>query len=134
MPWAARLIRVVHAELERLACHLDVIVRLADGAGLAVATTRFGWHKEQVLRLVSSCAAAGSAGIWSFPAGFARRLSCRYLTVASAAQRERKVSADIDLLMGTAARDAAASSAARRAGWCPGAAHARSRRSDSGGS
>ncbi len=53
VPWAARLIRVVHAELERLACHLDVIVRLADGAGLAVATARFGWHKEQVLRLVS---------------------------------------------------------------------------------
>ncbi len=52
MPWAAGLIRVLHAELERLACHLDVIVRLADGAGLAVATARFGWHKEQVLRLV----------------------------------------------------------------------------------
>ena len=47
-----RAVRVVHAELERLACHLDVIVRLADGAGLAVATARFGWHKEQVLRLV----------------------------------------------------------------------------------
>ena len=53
VPWAAGLVRVLHAELERLACHLDVIVRLADGAGLAVATTRFGWHKEQVLRLVS---------------------------------------------------------------------------------
>ena len=52
-PGQAALIRVVHAELERLACHLDVIVRLADGAGLAVATARFGWHKEQVLRLVS---------------------------------------------------------------------------------
>ena len=33
VPWAAGLIRVVHAELERLACHLDVILRLADSAG-----------------------------------------------------------------------------------------------------
>ena len=52
VPWPAALIRTLHAELERLACHLDVIVRLADGAGLAVATARFGWHKERVLRLI----------------------------------------------------------------------------------
>ena len=52
VPLAAALVRVLHAELERLACHLDVTVRLADGAGLAVATARFGWHKERVLRLV----------------------------------------------------------------------------------
>ena len=52
-PWPARLIRVLHAELERVANHLDVAVRLADAAGLAVATARFGWHKERVLRLVS---------------------------------------------------------------------------------
>ena len=53
VPWTAALIRTLHAELERLASHLDVVVRLADAAGLAVATARFGWHKEQVLRLVS---------------------------------------------------------------------------------
>ena len=43
----------MHAELERLAGHLDVALRLADAAGLAVATARLGWHKERVLRLVS---------------------------------------------------------------------------------
>jgi Ni,Fe-hydrogenase III large subunit len=52
VPWPARLVRVLHAELERIANHLDVAVKLADAAGLAVATARFGWHKERVLRLV----------------------------------------------------------------------------------
>jgi Ni,Fe-hydrogenase III large subunit len=50
-PWPARLVRVLHAELERVANHVDVALRLADAAGLAVATARFGWHKERVLRL-----------------------------------------------------------------------------------
>ena len=64
VPWPATLIRVLHAELERLACHLDVAVRLADAAGLAVATARFGWHKEQVLRLVSQlCGSRFGRGI-----------------------------------------------------------------------
>jgi formate hydrogenlyase subunit 5 len=52
-PGAAGLVRVLHAELERIANHLDVAVRLADAAGLAVATARFALHKERVLRLVS---------------------------------------------------------------------------------
>ncbi len=47
----AALIRVIHAELERIANHLDVAMRLADAAALAVATARFGWHKERILRL-----------------------------------------------------------------------------------
>lgn len=50
-PWPARLVRVLHAELERVANHLDVVVKLCDAAGLAVATARFGLHKERVLRL-----------------------------------------------------------------------------------
>jgi formate hydrogenlyase subunit 5 len=52
LPAAAELIRVLHAELERAANHLDVTMRLSDAAGLAVATARFAWHKERVLRLV----------------------------------------------------------------------------------
>jgi formate hydrogenlyase subunit 5 len=52
-PPAAALVRVLHAELERIANHLDVAVRLADAAGLAVATARFALYKERVLRLVS---------------------------------------------------------------------------------
>ncbi len=53
VPREAALVRVVHAELERIANHLDVAMRLADAAGLAVATARFALHKERVLRLVS---------------------------------------------------------------------------------
>ena len=53
IPPAAGLIRVIHAELERIANHLDVAVRLADAAALGVATARFGWHKERVMRLRS---------------------------------------------------------------------------------
>lgn len=49
----SRWLRVGLAELERIANHLDVTMRLADAAGLAVAMSRFGWHKETVLRLVS---------------------------------------------------------------------------------
>jgi formate hydrogenlyase subunit 5 len=52
-PPAAALVRVLHAELERIANHLDVAVRLADAAGLAVATARLALHKERVMRLVS---------------------------------------------------------------------------------
>jgi Ni,Fe-hydrogenase III large subunit len=53
VPRRAGLVRVVHAELERIANHLDVTMKLADAAGLVVATARFGAHKEAVLRLVS---------------------------------------------------------------------------------
>ncbi len=54
VPTAAGLVRVLHAELERIANHLDVLGRLTDAAGLAVATARFGLHKENTLRLVSA--------------------------------------------------------------------------------
>jgi formate hydrogenlyase subunit 5 len=52
-PAAAALVRVLHAELERIANHLDVAVRLADAAGLAVATARLALHKERIMRLIS---------------------------------------------------------------------------------
>lgn len=51
VPSAAKLLRLLHAELERIAHHLDVIVRLADAAGLAVAVARFSWHKERIMRV-----------------------------------------------------------------------------------
>ena len=53
-PRRAQLIRVVHAELERITNHLDVVIRLCDAAGLGVPTARFGWHKESIMRLVSA--------------------------------------------------------------------------------
>jgi formate hydrogenlyase subunit 5 len=103
VPWAASLIRVVHAELERLACHLDVIVRLADGAGLAVATARFGWHKEQVLRLVSRlCGSRFGRGV-VIPGGVRGhpRVGPADL-LAAVGELDRRVTADLSELMGTA--------------------------------
>ncbi len=50
-PPAADLVRVVHAELERVAHHLDSMIRHCEGAGQAVAYARLTWHKERVMRL-----------------------------------------------------------------------------------
>ncbi|HWG73647.1 MAG TPA: NADH-quinone oxidoreductase subunit C [Acidimicrobiales bacterium] len=50
-PPAAQLLRVVHAELERIAHHLDSMIRHTEGAGQAVAYARLSWHKERLLRL-----------------------------------------------------------------------------------
>lgn len=63
-PPAAQLLRVVFAELERIANHLDVALRLSDAAGLAVATARFSWHKELVIRLISgACGSRFGRGV-----------------------------------------------------------------------
>lgn len=102
VPRAASLIRVLHAELERLACHLDVIVRLADAAGLAVATSRFGWHKEQVLRLVGQlCGSRFGRGVVT-PGGVARQpLTGPAELLAVAGRIEQRLTADLRLLLGT---------------------------------
>lgn len=55
IPAGADRVRIIYAELERIANHLDVATRLCDAAALAVATARFAWHKERILRLVSAC-------------------------------------------------------------------------------
>jgi formate hydrogenlyase subunit 5 len=115
IPREAALVRVVHAELERIANHLDVALRLADAAGLAVATARFALHKERVLRLVSSlCGSRFGRGVvvpggisasWGAPGwhppGLAgpRRRPEEILT--DLARLEKQVIADAELLMGT---------------------------------
>jgi formate hydrogenlyase subunit 5 len=50
-PRLAQRWRVVHAELERIANHLDVGIKLAEDAALSVGVARFGVLKEQVMRL-----------------------------------------------------------------------------------
>jgi formate hydrogenlyase subunit 5 len=102
IPWRAALIRVLHAELERLAAHLDVTVRLADAAGLAVATARFGVHKERVARLVSRmCGSRFGRGV-VVPGGVSVMPAVAagdFLSEISAL--ERAISADARVLMGT---------------------------------
>jgi formate hydrogenlyase subunit 5 len=103
VPWRAALIRTLHAELERLACHLDAIVRLADAAGLAVATARFGWHKERVLRLVGQLCGSRFGRAVVIPGGVSAAPGLAPADVlAAAGELDRQVGADIRLLMGTA--------------------------------
>jgi formate hydrogenlyase subunit 5 len=45
------LVRVVHAELERVVNHLDSFIRHTEGAAQAVAYARLGYHKERLMRL-----------------------------------------------------------------------------------
>ncbi|MGH2870934.1 MAG: nickel-dependent hydrogenase large subunit [Solirubrobacteraceae bacterium] len=51
VPATAERWRAVHAELERLACHLDVIAKEAETDALYVGLARFQILKEQVMRL-----------------------------------------------------------------------------------
>jgi formate hydrogenlyase subunit 5 len=102
VPVEAALVRVVHAELERIASHLDVAMRLADAAGLAVATARFALHKERTMRLVSQlCGSRFGRGV-VVPGGisaFPRKPPSEILAEIGAL--EKKVTADAEALMGT---------------------------------
>jgi len=102
-PWPARLVRVLHAELERVANHLDVAARLADAAGLAVATARFGRHKERVLRLVDRlCGSRYGRGV-VIPGGVSALPELGPADIfAEVGKLERDITADSRLLMGTA--------------------------------
>ena len=102
IPREAALVRVAHAELERIANHLDVAVRLADAAGLAVATARFALHKERILRQVSvMCGSRFGRGV-VVPGGvaaFPRKRPAEIL--AGLAPLEQQVTADMRALLGT---------------------------------
>ena len=93
---------MLHAELERIANHLDVAVRLADAAGLAVATARFALHKERVLRLVSGlCGSRFGRGV-AVPGGVsALPLLPPAQIRAEAGKLGQAITADADALMGT---------------------------------
>jgi formate hydrogenlyase subunit 5 len=101
-PPAAGLVRVLHAELERIANHLDVAVRLADAAGLAVAAARFALHKERVLRLVSAmCGSRFGRGV-VVPGGVAAMpLLPPARILAEAGQLHKAISSDAAALMAT---------------------------------
>lgn len=102
IPQEAALIRVAHAELERIANHLDVAMRLTDAAGLAVATARFALHKERVMRVVSGLCGSRfgrgvvvPGGVSAFPAGPLDGV------LADIGRLEKEVAADAEMAMGT---------------------------------
>lgn len=101
-PRAARLVRVVHAELERIANHLDVLIRLTEAAGLAVANARFGWHKECVLRLVSRLSGGRFGRGVVVPGGVSYLPADPQSVIGPLLSMVRTVKADTDALMNTA--------------------------------
>lgn len=111
-PPRAELIRVVHAELERIANHLDVAGRLAEAAGLAVAVSRFAWHKESVLRLRSALCGSrfgrgvivpgGVAGDLRMPTADAvRALEVLHHRIRDDARHAMRTASFLDRLRGT---------------------------------
>ena len=102
LPEPAGLVRVLHAELERIANHVDVAAKLADAAGLAVAASRFALHKERVLRLASGlCGSRFGRGV-VIPGGVTAlpRMDAAAL-LAGLGRLEKAIMADGDALMAT---------------------------------
>jgi formate hydrogenlyase subunit 5 len=101
-PVPATLIRVLHAELERIANHLDVAAKLADAGGLAVAAARFATHKEKVLRLIGGlCGSRFGRGV-VVPGGVrAMPLMSAAALLTEIKRLQEAIGADADALMAT---------------------------------
>jgi Ni,Fe-hydrogenase III large subunit len=102
VPPPAQFVRMLHAELERIAGYLEVVARLADAAGLAVATARFGWHKERVQRLIGRLCGSrfGRGVVVPGGAGALPSLPPGELT-AGVGRLEQAIAADSTALMDT---------------------------------
>jgi Ni,Fe-hydrogenase III large subunit len=102
VPAAACRVRVIHAELERIANHLDVPMKLALTSGQAVAEARFAWHKERALRLVSELCGSRFGRGMVIPGGATAlpRLSAGEL-IGRLDELERVITGDERELMGT---------------------------------
>jgi formate hydrogenlyase subunit 5 len=100
IPRDAAMLRVVHAELERIANHLDVAARLADAAGLAVAAARFALHKERVMREVGGLCGSRFGRGAVIPGGVAAIPDTGGLG-ARLGPLERVIAADTSALLGT---------------------------------
>lgn len=94
--------RVVHAELERIANHLDLAIKLAEDAALSVGIARFGVLKEDVMRLRARfCGSRFGRGVL-VPGGMRAEplLSCDEL-IAAVDRFERDLGRDLKLLLRT---------------------------------
>jgi formate hydrogenlyase subunit 5 len=102
IPEAAALVRVIHAELERVANHLDTFIRHSEAAGQAVAYARLTLHKERLQRLRAQlCGSRFGRGV-VVPGGVSGPpLLDTAVLFAAVDQIERPVHDDLRLLMAT---------------------------------
>lgn len=102
LPETAQFARVIVAEVERLSNHLDVMMKLAEAAGLAVAATRFAWHKESSLRLMGQLTGSRFGRGYVVPGGVSKEmgLSPAHLTSAITALWKH-IKADAALALAT---------------------------------
>jgi len=102
VPFEAALVRVIFAELERIANHLDSTIRHTEAAGQAVAYARLTTHKERLLRLRSRlCGSRFARGV-VVPGGVSGPLLLSAgETLRAAGDLEGVIRADLDLLLET---------------------------------
>jgi formate hydrogenlyase subunit 5 len=102
IPPAAGLVRVIHAELERIANHLDSSIRHTEAAGQAVAYARLSLHKERVQRLrARMCGSRFGRGV-VVPGGVAGPPQVDATGLFDALDKiEAAIRADLRLLMAT---------------------------------
>jgi formate hydrogenlyase subunit 5 len=101
-PHQAQLVRVLHAELERIANHLDSTLRHTEAAGQAVAYARLSLLKERMMRLRARLSGSRFGRGVVIPGGVSGPvLSSRAETIQSLDEFERDVRADLRLLMAT---------------------------------
>lgn len=102
VPARAAWLRVLHAELERVANHLDSMVRHTEGSGQAVAYARLSLHKERILRLQARLCGHRFGRGAVVPGGVAGAPGLAAPeAIAELARIAGGVAADVDLLMAT---------------------------------
>ncbi len=102
VPVQSQLVRVVHAELERVANHLDSMIRHTEGAGQAVAYAVLSHHKERVQRLRARlCGSRFGRGV-VVPGGVGRSLGLPAGEVLRiVGELQRSIDQDVRRLMAT---------------------------------
>jgi formate hydrogenlyase subunit 5 len=102
-PPRAQRWRAVYAELERLACHLDVIAKQAETAALFVGHARFQILKEQIMRLRTHLTGSRFARGMIVPGGMRAEGAMELDELARELDRfERDLRRDRQLFLGTA--------------------------------
>lgn len=102
IPNQAQLIRVIHAELERVANHIDTFIRHSEASAQAIAHANLSVHKESIMRLRADlCGHRFSRGV-VVPGGVKHAfLIPPHETLNRINKLEKCIESDLTLLMKT---------------------------------